>query len=163
MNISGFLMSTLLSINLFSIKEPPKLIKEIDVGECMEITYVKKENRPLTFVLPGREIVIWHKVKVTFYTNSVADCGNTRGIGASGLKLNRGHAAMPKSIPFGTKMYIEGIGIVENQDTGSAVKILPDGTLLVDIYIPNANRKDLLKMGTIYTKGKFLINSYDIN
>ena len=50
-------------------------------------------------------------------------CGKTDGITASSVKAVEGvTAAMDKSIPFGTKIYIEGVGERIVQDRGGAIK-----------------------------------------
>ncbi len=60
----------------------------------------------------------------TAYTPSVEECGNDLGITASGKYIVPGYtiAVDPNYWNFGQKFYIEGIGIVEAMDTGSAIK-----------------------------------------
>lgn len=151
----------LMILPLSKIKTEENLaINEVKIQEVKIVHRVEEKRIPLTYTIPAKEIVIekWYDIKVTFYTNSIADCGNTKGIGASGIKLNRGHVAMPKNFKFGTQMFIEGIGVVENQDHGSAVKMLPDGTIVVDVYIPNVGDNYIKQLGVIYTRGKIINN-----
>lgn len=128
-------------------------------------------QQPMTVKTEVKEIVIAKKepqyvdIRVSYYTNSYADCGKTDGITASGkdLKtLSRGgsinditYIAVPKDIPFGTRYYIEGIGICEAVDTGGAIKWHGD-TMWVDVYVPHATAKELNKKGVMKTKGYIL-------
>ena len=60
---------------------------------------------------------------VTAYCPCVKCCGKTNGITASGEKAVEGvTVAMNKSIPFGTKIYIDGVGERIVQDRGGAIK-----------------------------------------
>lgn len=60
---------------------------------------------------------------VTAYCPCVKCCGKSNGITASGIKAVEGvTVAMNKSIPFGTKVYIDGVGERIVQDRGGAIK-----------------------------------------
>lgn len=60
---------------------------------------------------------------ITAYCACVQCCGKTDGITASGVKAVEGvTVAMNKSIPFGTKIYIDGVGERIVQDRGGAIK-----------------------------------------
>ena len=60
---------------------------------------------------------------ITAYCPCVKCCGKTNGITASGVKAVQGvTVAMGKSIPFGTKIYIDGVGERIVQDRGGAIK-----------------------------------------
>lgn len=60
--------------------------------------------------------------KITGYDICVSCCGNTRGITASGTTATVGRTcAAPKNIPFGTRLWIEGIGERVVEDRGGAV------------------------------------------
>lgn len=65
---------------------------------------------------------------VTAYTHTarpgVADINGTGdGITASGLRVRKGLVAVdPRVIPLGTKVKVEGIGILLAADTGGAIK-----------------------------------------
>ena len=60
---------------------------------------------------------------VTAYCSCVKCCGKSNGITASGEKAVEGvTVAMNKSIPFGTKIYIDGVGERIVQDRGGAIK-----------------------------------------
>ena len=60
---------------------------------------------------------------ITAYCHCVKCCGKSDGITASGEKAIEGiTVAMDKSIPFGTKIYIDGVGERIVQDRGGAIK-----------------------------------------
>lgn len=60
---------------------------------------------------------------ITAYCPCVKCCGKSDGITASGVKAVEGvTVAMNKSIPFGTKIYIDGVGERIVQDRGGAIK-----------------------------------------
>lgn len=75
---------------------------------------------------------------MTVYTASVEECGSDKGITASGRPVVPGYSIAIDNHywKFGTKFYIEGIGIVEANDTGGAIK----GKNRLDLCIMN---KDL--------------------
>jgi 3D (Asp-Asp-Asp) domain-containing protein/type II secretory pathway pseudopilin PulG len=60
----------------------------------------------------------------TFYAPNARECGNNRGITASGEPIQPGGniAVDTKYWKLGTKFYIEGFGLVTATDTGSAIK-----------------------------------------
>lgn len=59
---------------------------------------------------------------ITAYCACVKCCGKTDGITASGVKAVEGVTiATDKSIPFGTKIYIDGVGERVVQDRGGAI------------------------------------------
>lgn len=60
---------------------------------------------------------------VTAYCPCVQCCGKNDGITASGVKAVEGvTVATDKNIPFGTKIYIGGVGERIVQDRGGAIK-----------------------------------------
>ncbi len=60
---------------------------------------------------------------ITAYCHCAKCCGKTDGITASGEKAIEGiTVAMDKSMPFGTKIYIDGVGERIAQDRGGAIK-----------------------------------------
>ena len=57
------------------------------------------------------------------YTAAADECGKYDGITASGLKVKESRTlACPPQYPFGTKVKIEGIGILICEDRGGAIK-----------------------------------------
>lgn len=68
------------------------------------------------------ERVYLGRYRVTGYDTCARCCGNTNGITASGTTATVGRTcAAPKDIPFGTVLWIEGIGERVVEDRGSAV------------------------------------------
>lgn len=63
------------------------------------------------------------RFKITGYDACKKCCGKTDGITASGVKATAGRTIAMKGYPFGTKIYIEGLGtyIVEDRGVGSGV------------------------------------------
>ena len=61
---------------------------------------------------------------ITAYCPCVKCCGKSNGITASGVKAKQGVtvAADTNKLPFGTKIYIDGIGERVVQDRGGAIK-----------------------------------------
>ena len=80
-----------------------------DGAENTEIETAKQSN--------GESYVI------TAYCACIKCCGKTDGITASGVKAVEGvTVATDSSIPFGTKVYIDGVGERIVQDRGGAIK-----------------------------------------
>ena len=73
---------------------------------------------------------------VTYYGATYNECGNNHFITASGVPVEEGHIAVPRSIPFGSKIILEGNEYIAT-DTGNPKYIceLSDGTLRVDVFI----------------------------
>ena len=72
--------------------------------------------------------------KITYYCACVQCCGKANGITASGAKATEGVtiAADTSILPFGTQVYIAGIGNRTVQDRGGAIK----GNT-IDVYVPS--------------------------
>src|SRR5659263_425404 len=77
------------------------------------------------------KIVSLGEFRYTYYTNSIHDCGNTKGITFSGTRAieNLTVAVDTRIIPLGSFLYLENVGFAVAQDIGSAVK-----GKLIDIY-----------------------------
>ena len=73
---------------------------------------------------------------VTYYGATYNECGNNHFITASGVPVEEGHIAVPRNIPFGSKIILEGKEYIAT-DTGNPKYIceLSDGTLRVDVFI----------------------------
>lgn len=73
--------------------------------------------------------------KCSFYTTAADECGNSLGIGASGVRVKPGYSVAIDShyYNFYTKFYVEGFGVMEAHDTGGAIK----GPNRMDICVEN--------------------------
>ena len=80
-------------------------------------------------------------INASAYTASADECGNGKGITASGLKVKEDRTvACPKAFPFGLKIKIEGMGTYTCEDRGGAIK----GNH-IDIYM--LTKKEAFKFG----------------
>lgn len=62
-------------------------------------------------------------VNASAYTASADECGNDKGVTASGLLVKKAQTlACPPEFPFGAKVSIEGIGVLRCEDRGGAIK-----------------------------------------
>ncbi len=74
-------------------------------------------------------------VNASAYTAAADECGKSNGVTSSGLHVTENRTlACPPAFPFGTKIYIEGIGERRCEDRGGAIK----GNH-VDIYMQTKN------------------------
>lgn len=82
----------------------------------------KTENRVKTAKEQPKTILL-KNVKLTAYCPCEKCCGKSDGITASGEKAVQGvTAATDKSIPFGARLYIDGVGERVAQDRGGAIR-----------------------------------------
>lgn len=86
------------------------------------------------------------KFKIVYYCACEQCCGKTNGTTASGAKAQDGItvAADTSVLPFGTKLYIEGVGERTVQDRGGAIK----GNV-IDVYVSSHNK--IPSVGTFTT------------
>lgn len=62
-------------------------------------------------------------VNASAYTASADECGNDKGVTASGLLVKKNMTlACPPEYPFGAKISIEGVGTLRCEDRGGAIK-----------------------------------------
>lgn len=116
------------------------------IDQAIEITNLNKSNQDLSSQLTSvqfdlealkqNQVAYIGKYKITYYCACKQCCGKTNGITASGAKVQEGVtvAADTSKLPFGTNIYISGIGWRTVQDRGGAIK----GNRL-DIYISSHN------------------------
>lgn len=129
-----FNMLPTISSPMFEISIKSKEIKLIE-NNLLDFR-AKKEEAPKP---KYREV----KAVISHYTASADECGNDKGITASGKKVSRGMIAAPRDIPFGTKIEIDGeIFVVE--DRGGAIKV-KNGIYHLDVYVPT--KKEAIKKG----------------
>lgn len=126
--------------------EELKLQKE---KEIEEINTNDKKSHKQTFIL-------------TYYGATYNECGNNKFITASGIPVREGHIAVPKEIPFGSKIIINGNEyIATDRGNPKYICMLNDGSIRVDIFISRRNgestsqyEKRIAKMGTQKTVGE---------
>jgi len=142
------------------IKKPViKVVKKVEVVKKKEVKIAKviKKNKKVVKKESGRETI---NILISYYTNDYESCQNDRGISASGKNLvtaSRGgsdvtYVAAPRSIPFGTKLYIKNIGICRVEDRGGSVNF-KNGYMVIDVFVPNASHQELQNKGIMKTKG----------
>lgn len=110
-----------------NVREPVILKPQIDNERKLQLKLDRWEAskdaaEPEPEVDPAPEMTYLGSWRITGYDLCARCCGNTRGITASGEKAEVGvTCAGPKSLPFGTRIWIDGIGERVVQDRGGAV------------------------------------------
>lgn len=107
----------------------------------MDSIYTKQGDRKEDAEIEAVQPIIENYV-ITAYCPCAKCCGKTDGITASGVKAVEGvtAAADTNKLPFGTKIYINGVGERIVQDRGGAIK----GNR-IDLYFDS--RDDALEFG----------------
>ena len=104
---------------------------------------------------------------VTYYGSTYNECGNNHFITASGVPVEEGHIAVPRNIPFGSKIILEGKEYIAT-DTGNPKYIceLDNGTLRVDVFVARQYgesdyqyEKRVNNMGTKKIEGELYLNN----
>jgi len=122
--------------SLYSFKSDPFLLKWTFEIEKNQSTVAVVNTEPQTFEektldrWKQKQSHLWKalpKEKFTInasaYTAAADECGKSDGITSSGLKVaEKRTLACPPSYPFGTKISIEGVGILRCEDRGGAIK-----------------------------------------
>lgn len=106
--------------------------KSMDKNKIVEYNKLKfEESKPeLTEIKIENDNYIL--MKASAYTKSIEE-GTHKGITKSGIPVSRGIVSVdPKTIPLGTRLYIEGYGHALAADTGGAIK---DNR--IDLYMDN--------------------------
>lgn len=144
---------TILTIVYIDTSNEIKIKQDNIADQTIEITNLDKSNKDLSSQLTSAQlnfkslqsdleslkqnkVAYVGKYKITYYCACKQCCGKEDGITASGAKVQEGVtvAADTSKLPFGTKIYISGIGWRTVQDRGGSIK----GNRL-DIYIPSHN------------------------
>lgn len=107
---------------------------------------------------------------VSYYGATYNECGNNKFITASGIPVKEGHVAVPKDIPFGSKLIINGTEyIATDRGNPNYIKTLSDGNIKVDVFISRLNNetdyqyeKRINRLGIKKITGKLLIKRSDI-
>lgn len=123
LTIYALILFTVLSINV----RPANSTEETGVGvEQSTIEQViappQLPYRERLEELASRGVIRSMNAEITCYTASADECGNDLGITASGESVRDGIVAADSSIPFGTILYIEGVGEVVVKDRGGAIE-----------------------------------------
>jgi 3D (Asp-Asp-Asp) domain-containing protein len=122
-----------LSRNVRQHKKETQSLPKTEVNTSRPKTEEPKTNPAMTY-------------KITAYTASAPDCGKTDGITASGVKAKAGvTVAASRDLPFGTVLYIDGIGYRTVQDRGGAI-----GPGHLDLYVDSES--SAIKFGVKYLK-----------
>jgi len=143
----------MLSLRCFDMSKDIEIKQNSIISQAIQISNLNISNQELSDELSelqnelsvlrdGIETLKHNKVyysgrfKITYYCACEQCCGKDDGITVSGAKVQEGVtvAADTSILPFGTKIYIKGIGWRTVQDRGGAIK----GNRL-DIYIPSHN------------------------
>lgn len=91
--------------------------------------------------------------EVTAYTDDIESCGKDDGITASGVHVAVGHIAMDDSIPFGTRVHIEGMGEFIVTDRGGSIT----GNR-IDVYMPS--KEQAIRFGRQIKKAHIISESH---
>ena len=112
-------------------QKPEKIINEIFLDEpSVEVsTYSDYQNLG--------------EFRITYYCPCAKCCEKSDGITATGTIATEGRtvAVDPKVIPYGTVIYIEGIGARVAEDCGGAVK-----NNVIDVFV-DTTHQEAIKMG----------------
>lgn len=104
----------------------PKEVKTLEELQNEKILAKWEESRKKANLPKGKFLV-----NASAYTAAADECGKSDGITASGLRVKENRTlACPKAYPFGTKINIEGVGMLVCEDRGGAIR----GNH-VDIYV----------------------------
>lgn len=125
-------------------------VGELRVIENYEMNLLKKREQAEV----SRGALRTLQMEVTAYSEHYESCGKHPGeegygITASNKRIREGMIAAPPSIPFGTKVYIEGMGVYTVEDRGGAIT---EGHL--DVYM--TTHKEALIFGRQKRKVTFL-------
>ena len=92
---------------------------------------------------------------LTYYGLLSSECGNTKGITASGKRISRGMIASPPQLKFGTRIMIEGNEyVVEDRGSSKYIKVNNDGSIRLDVYLPRLDgESDSVYYKRIQSKG----------
>jgi len=104
----------------FETKKEEKEVENVPVSREEQILNRWKEKQAHLWQALSKENFI---INASAYTASADECGKSDGITASGLKVEENRTlACPPSYPFGTKIAIEGVGVLRCEDRGGAIK-----------------------------------------
>ncbi len=103
----------------FRDTEETKVVSEDQEKENRILGQWKDKQAHKWAALPQEKFV----VNASAYTAAADECGKNDGITSSGLVVQESRTlACPPNFPFGTKIYIEGVGERRCEDRGGAIK-----------------------------------------
>lgn len=95
--------------------------------------------------------------EVSYYCACYYCTQNGNGQTASGAYAVQGVTiACPSDIPFGSEVYIEGVGTFINQDRGGFIQHVGSGVMRVDVYLDS--HEEALSRGRYNRTGHIIIN-----
>lgn len=120
-------------IDLFSSEKAladEEIVSEPVVQEEKEKTEEEIKNEAILAKWKTKQAQRWESlpkepfvINASAYTASADECGNDKGITASGIKVaEKRTIACPPEFPFGAKIAIEGMGTYICEDRGGAIK-----------------------------------------
>jgi len=129
-NINFSALSNLFMPSLVLAKEKTETATEGVVTQVPEKTQEELKNEEILAQWKTKQADKWTSlpteaftINASAYTAAADECGNSKGITASGLKVKAKRTiACPPTFPFGAKLEIEGHGIFICEDRGGAIK-----------------------------------------
>lgn len=101
------------------VEEPVKTETEEEIKNGAVLAQWKEKQAEKWSKLPVGEFTI----NASAYTAAADECGNSKGITSSGIKVHEKRTiACPPEFPFGAKIKIEGMGTYVCEDRGGAIK-----------------------------------------
>lgn len=96
---------------------------------------------------------------VSYYTNSNSrlEGGKYDKKGNLLTSHNMNVCATPSNIPYGSFVELNGMGVYKVVDTGRAIRWTKDGSMKVDVFVPNATNEYLNKLGVKKVTGKIYV------
>lgn len=149
--------------------EKLKLMKqEDDIIKAKELKRKKEAEEELLNknkkVIPEdkiktREIQVDNKINVTWEVSHYCSCsicsGNWGTQTAMGTTTTRGVVAVPKEIPLGSKIYIDGLGTFRAEDRGGNIKKV-GSVYRVDVYVNS--HQEAMRLGRYKATGYYISN-----
>ena len=129
-NINFSVISNLFLPNPVLAKEKTEPVVEGIVEKAPEKTEEEIKNEEILAKWKAKQADKWEKLPIesfvinaSAYTASADECGNSKGITSSGIKVKAKRTiACPPTFPFGAKLEIEGYGTFVCEDRGGAIK-----------------------------------------
>ena len=127
----AIVLSAVLTVVAFCAAYKTLQMVSYPAGETTAVE-IDKAEAEIEEIVAKPEIRYLGRYKITGYDTCAKCCGKSDGITASGTIATVGRTcAAPKNIPFGTKLYIEGIGERVVEDRGGL------GETVIDVLCEN--------------------------